>query len=187
MLKLNVLYNAVYLSRSIRPNKYPKIEFEIESKVRHSLLYIPLPFERQIQTSLRTWLCECNQSAKFKHICLCGGCITADSWPSFINQAWIKLMSHVTSRVLRVLLSLALAHENAFTAVQIQFFPIPLIRMHIFVLFGRCVNTPAETTWVFPVRWMRQSRRCGSFFRLIASSSQTGVVAILFTIFKPSL
>ena len=50
MLKLNVLYNAVYLSRSIRPNKYPKIEFEIESKVRHSLLYIPLPFERQIQT-----------------------------------------------------------------------------------------------------------------------------------------
>ena len=57
MLKLNVLYNAVYLSRSIRPNKYPKIEFEIESKVRHSLLYIPLPFERQIQTSLRTWLC----------------------------------------------------------------------------------------------------------------------------------
>ena len=57
MLKLNVLYNAVHLSRSIRPNKYPKIEFEIESKVRHSLLYIPLPFERQIQTSLRTWLC----------------------------------------------------------------------------------------------------------------------------------
>ena len=57
MLKLNVLYNAVYLSRSIRPNKYPKIEFEIESKVRHSLLYIPLPFERQIQTSLRTCLC----------------------------------------------------------------------------------------------------------------------------------
>ena len=57
MLKLNVLYNAVYLSRSIMPNKYPKIEFEIESKVRHSLLYIPLPFERQIQTSLKTWLC----------------------------------------------------------------------------------------------------------------------------------
>ena len=60
MLKLNVLYNAVYLSRSIRPNKYPKIEFEIESKVRYSLLYIPLPFERQIQTSLRTWLCVHN-------------------------------------------------------------------------------------------------------------------------------
>ena len=57
MLKLNVLYNAVYLSRSIRPNKYSKIEFEIGSKVRHSLLYIPLPFERQIQTSLRAWLC----------------------------------------------------------------------------------------------------------------------------------
>ena len=51
---------------------------------------------------------ECNQSAEFKHICLCGGCITADSWPSFINQAWInsELMSHVTSRVLRVLVSL---------------------------------------------------------------------------------
>ena len=49
-----VLYEAVYLSRSIRPNKCPKIEFEIESKVRHSLLYIPLLFERQIQTSLRT-------------------------------------------------------------------------------------------------------------------------------------
>ena len=57
MLKLNVLYNAVYLSRSIRPYKYPKTEFEMESKVRHSLLYIPLPFERQIQTSSRTWLC----------------------------------------------------------------------------------------------------------------------------------
>ena len=84
---------------------------------------------------------ECNQSAEFKHICLCGGCITADSWPSFINQAWInsELMSHVTSRVLRVLVSL-LAHKDAFTAVQIQFFPIPLIRMHIFV-FGRCVNS----------------------------------------------
>ena len=53
-VNLNVLYKALYLSRSIRPNKYPKIEFEIESKVRHSLLYIPLPFERQIQTSLRT-------------------------------------------------------------------------------------------------------------------------------------
>ena len=53
-----VPYKAVTLSRSIRPNKYPKIEFEIESKVRHSLLYIPLPFERQIQTSLRTWLCD---------------------------------------------------------------------------------------------------------------------------------
>ena len=64
MLKLNVLYNAVYLSRSIRPNKYPKIEFEIESKVRHSLFYIPLPFERQIQTSLRTWLC----GGTYKHV-----------------------------------------------------------------------------------------------------------------------
>ena len=52
------------MSRSIRPNKYPKIEFEIESKVRHSLLYIPLPFERQIQTSLRTWLCACDKGSK---------------------------------------------------------------------------------------------------------------------------
>ena len=42
-VKLNALYKAIYLCRSIRPNKYPKIEFQIESNVRHSLLYFPFP------------------------------------------------------------------------------------------------------------------------------------------------
>ena len=34
--RLNVLYNAVYLSRSLRPNKYPKIKCEIWCKDRLS-------------------------------------------------------------------------------------------------------------------------------------------------------
>ena len=89
MLKLNVLYNAVYLSRSIRPNKYPKIEFEIASKVRHSLPYIPLPFERQIQTSLRTWLCdECSWIlSSFFHL--------AGPWvnPAFPTVCFLPLFS----------------------------------------------------------------------------------------------
>ena len=35
-VNLSVLYQAVYLSRSIRPNKYPKIKFQIGSKARLS-------------------------------------------------------------------------------------------------------------------------------------------------------
>ena len=57
-VKLNVLYKAVYLSKSIRPNKDPKIESQKSSKCRLSPSLSFTLFESQIQTSNATLHCE---------------------------------------------------------------------------------------------------------------------------------
>ena len=56
-VKLNVLYKAVYLSRSIRPNKDPKIESQKSGKSRLSPSLSFTLFESQIQTSNATLHC----------------------------------------------------------------------------------------------------------------------------------
>ena len=67
-VNLNVLYKAVYLSRSIRPNKDPKIESQKSGKSRLSPSLSFTLFGSQIQTSNATL--HCAYAVGFINICL---------------------------------------------------------------------------------------------------------------------
>ena len=56
-VKLNALYKAIYLSRSIRPNKYPKTECQIWCKARPSPSLSFLLLRGKFKQVYATWHC----------------------------------------------------------------------------------------------------------------------------------